>query len=384
MKTQTVGTHARSVEREKVKRMGFTLVELLVVIAIIGVLIALLLPAVQAAREAARRMQCSNKMKQLGIACHNYHDVHQMFTPGGFRPIYNPTIAQASDIRDFRAVWGVSLLPFLEQNAAYGLYDPTAHLGGSSARNVELSMMRMDIYECPSDLGSGVNDSTYTEDASAGTDDRFKRYQSSYRAVAGTNADVTNGICCWWDDSGWNSVAELRGVMHVLSSYFFSATEPRECMKNIETFATVTDGTSNTAVFVERHAVRTPRAGNEALDVRRNTFWASVPRNHSYTASPRAATFLGPDFAKCVSTINVGTTSVASCDIHNCARNAGSYHVGGMNATLCDASVRFVSSTIDVGGGTVSGSLTASWSNANLGVWPRICAVQDGGTATLP
>src|SRR4051812_39735494 len=93
-------------------RRGFTLVELLVVIAIIGVLVALLLPAVQAAREAARRMQCANNLRQLGLACHNFVDTRGMIPPtrtasGGFPPLNVPVNAYNG--------WTVWLLPYIEQ-----------------------------------------------------------------------------------------------------------------------------------------------------------------------------------------------------------------------------------------------------------------------------
>jgi prepilin-type N-terminal cleavage/methylation domain-containing protein len=96
---------------------GFTLVELLVVIAIIGVLIALLLPAVQAAREAARRMQCSNKVKQLSLALHNYHDTYDSFPAGG-SPFYAD---DNSDLWKYRASVLFTILPFCEQQSLLSL-----------------------------------------------------------------------------------------------------------------------------------------------------------------------------------------------------------------------------------------------------------------------
>ncbi|MDR2706336.1 MAG: DUF1559 domain-containing protein, partial [Planctomycetaceae bacterium] len=106
---------------KKTSILGFTLVELLVVIAIIGVLIAMLLPAVQAAREAARRMQCSNHLKQFGISLHNYHDIHGSF-PASESVFHWPDCYSAQTV----------LLPFVEQIARYEMFVSTiASAGGS-------------------------------------------------------------------------------------------------------------------------------------------------------------------------------------------------------------------------------------------------------------
>src|SRR6187431_1839409 len=96
-------------------RRAFTLVELLVVIAIIGVLVALLLPAVQAAREAARRMQCTNNLKQLGLAVHNYHDTNNVFPP---------QMMNINTSNDRRWGWGAVTLPYIEQGALYQQLNP--------------------------------------------------------------------------------------------------------------------------------------------------------------------------------------------------------------------------------------------------------------------
>lgn len=123
-------------------RRAFTLVELLVVIAIIGILIALLLPAVQAAREAARRMSCSNNLRQIGIGLHHYHDAHGCFPPGGIerRDAMNPKGRQIA--------WSAFLLPFVEQKAIYDTIDFGKAF--DSAANAPAAAMVIPLYLCPS------------------------------------------------------------------------------------------------------------------------------------------------------------------------------------------------------------------------------------------
>jgi prepilin-type N-terminal cleavage/methylation domain-containing protein len=113
---------------------GFTLVELLVVIAIIGILVALLLPAVQAAREAARRMQCQNNLHQIGIALHNYHDANRKFPPGITWPN--------------RTFWSGHLLPYMEQRPLYEMLD--LDQSWNTSPNSEACASYLSVFRCPS------------------------------------------------------------------------------------------------------------------------------------------------------------------------------------------------------------------------------------------
>ena len=116
------------------QKRGFTLIELLVVIAIIAILVALLLPAVQQAREAARRSSCKNNLKQIGLALHNYHDIHRVFPPGAIG---------ASNISGWAFI-----LPQIEQTAAYDLWDFS--LSQSHGNNLAARIIPIDTYFCPS------------------------------------------------------------------------------------------------------------------------------------------------------------------------------------------------------------------------------------------
>jgi prepilin-type N-terminal cleavage/methylation domain-containing protein/prepilin-type processing-associated H-X9-DG protein len=130
---------------------AFTLVELLVVIAIIGVLVALLLPAVQAAREAARRCSCVNNMMQLGLSLHSYEFHHESFPPG----VINPDGPIRSEAIGQHVSWTVQALPYLEQNALWREFDQAA--GAYAPVNAPVRSTKVSVLICPSYAGTATN-----------------------------------------------------------------------------------------------------------------------------------------------------------------------------------------------------------------------------------
>lgn len=197
---------------------GFTLVELLVVIAIIGVLIALLLPAVQQAREAARRMTCSNKLRQVGIALHNYHDTYGKLPPGR--------------VSTNRISWQVQILPQIEQNA---LFEAISTVGAfnqpwenvaamTNTGSPPLAKTIVDAYICPSDTGDGINQRLGTSPNQFGKSNYvgvFSAYHNPTDPTATNNAGGTDRDATFYDNS------KVK-------------------------FADVTDGLSNTIIVAER------------------------------------------------------------------------------------------------------------------------------------
>lgn len=262
---------------------AFTLVELLVVIAIIGILIALLLPAVQAAREAARRMQCSNHLKQLGLAVHNFHDAQQGIPPLG--------------TRKYRASFFILVLPYIEQQALYerwvsttddiGCTDANKMSGGWGWWNPEMQdrsgltdadrtgFCSVPLYKCPSRRSGRAeaiaSDNDWTRKDRQGP-------QGDYAIVicggpddpAAGNYNVNPGETPWWQmGNDWGDGSERSQSSPVrISSYTATVLNGRgdaiSSWRPRDTFAHWADGTSNQFVIGEKNYNDSPIAGPAA------------------------------------------------------------------------------------------------------------------------
>jgi prepilin-type N-terminal cleavage/methylation domain-containing protein len=139
-----IDVRAVSMSVSLVRRAGFTLIETIVAIAIVGVLAALLVPAVQSSRDAARRTVCKNQLRQLGLALHMYHEVHRCFPPGSY--VMGPSFPMQSGWG-----WGAMTLPYLEQNAVYRQIDFAS--GTGLGTNLALIAQPVPAFRCPSEIG---------------------------------------------------------------------------------------------------------------------------------------------------------------------------------------------------------------------------------------
>jgi len=294
-------------------KRGFTLVELLVVIAIIGVLVALLLPAVQAARESARRAQCSNNLKQIGLAMTQYADTYKGAFPVG----------------EYACCWGtwlVGLLPYIEQKSLFDQYkfcgamgDPDTTRRYSGSQNLPVTRTQIQAYTCPSDsttaspgIISGITFHNYVAN-----------HGSTTLARLATFGTLLNG-----------QPNKFKGAPFILVS---STTSNPQVVR----YADVFDGLSNTMAFSET-------VQGHASDLRGFAWWnggahfeANLAPNSSQPDILEAITY-------CVKTdpYNPPCDGPTTANPENIA--ARSRHPSGIMAALCDGSVRFVPNSINL------------------------------------
>jgi prepilin-type N-terminal cleavage/methylation domain-containing protein/prepilin-type processing-associated H-X9-DG protein len=295
-------------------RAGFTLIELLVVIAIIGLLIALLLPAVQAAREAARRTQCVNNFKQIALAMHNYHSSLNTFPPGRVR----------SRVAGLGLVFScfAQILPQLEQKPCYDAinFSLNADRGIGGPENDTARRIRISQFLCPSDTSSIF--------------DAPDQSPTNYQMSVGTK----------------HSVIDNDGILFENSRITFA--DIRDGTSQTALLSELVRSSSGTANFIIETTGRrlisyeaTCRPNGPAVQRARGNRWIYGAPNHTMYSHHRPPNHGDPD---CRGGNPFGDATNAAWDLLSLDTAARSLHPGGVNFALADGSVRFAKTTINL------------------------------------
>jgi prepilin-type N-terminal cleavage/methylation domain-containing protein/prepilin-type processing-associated H-X9-DG protein len=306
-------------------RRGFTLVELLVVIAIIGVLVSLLLPAVQAAREAARRMQCGNNLKQLGLGMHNYHDTFKSFPIGYF--VSMPPLNIQS--------WGVAVLPYVEQQNLKDRYDTRVQAafeaGPIGVANIEIISTPLNVFLCPSSPG-GPFDRVYDGMIPAGALPGLP--QLTWRAAA-SDYCIPTGVRGIYSSLAYaNFPGGAGGNRHgAIQPHIVGQSNRNNRM------ADILDGTSNTMLLGERtggvtiYAKRRPVSIPNPVPMLNGGGWGdALNGEHWLSGSLMTGATWPPQEGPC----GINCTNLRGYGFH-------SFHPGGCHFLMADGSVQFLS-----------------------------------------